>query len=473
MPQPARKAELVRLEENAQRSKNWQRWGPYLSERQWGTVREDYSPDGESWGYFPHDHAMSRAYRWGEDGLLGICDRQCRLCFGLALWNTQDPMLKERLFGLTGPQGNHGEDVKEYYYYLDSTPTHSYMRALYKYPQSEFPYRMLVEENQKRSRSDREFELLDTGVFNDERYFDVFAEYAKASPDDILIRITLANRGPQDAELHVLPTAWFRNTWIWGCRHEGCSLKPRIESTGPAELRATHETLGEYQFVFGSASDGTPCELLVSENETNSEHLFGVEQYTPYVKDAFHRYVIDGQQNAVSPKMVGTKAAAHYQLAIPAGHTVTLDARLFHRDERPATKLGMGFEEVFTARRGEAEDFYHDTIPGATTNDQRQIMERSYAGLLWTKQFYHYIVKDWLEGDRDVATPPASRLRGRNGDWRHVYARDVISMPDKWEYPWFAAWDLAFHMLPMARIDPDFSKRQLLLLLTSPTMRTL
>lgn len=433
MPDDGRLAELTRLDEDARRLQNWKRWGPYLAERQWGTVREDYSADGDAWKYFPHEHAASRAYRWGEDGLLGICDRQCRLCFALSLWNTRDPILKERLFGLTGPQGNHGEDVKECYYYLDSTPTHSYLRTLYKYPHAEFPYRTLLEENQRRGRRESEFELLDTGVFDDSRYFDVYAEYAKGGPNDILVRITVANRGPEAAELHVLPTVWFRNTWIWGCRHEGCSLKPRMDKIGNAKLQADHESLGRFHVAFGDSPDGSLPSLLFTENETNSEQLFGVKQYTPYVKDAFHRFVIEGDTTSVNPLDAGTKAAAHYHLSIPSNDEVVLTARLYHQKEQPAAVFGPAFDEVFSRRHQEADDFYKMTIPTEVTEAEREISRQAYAGLLATKQFYHYVVKDWLEGDLDVAAPPTSRLRGRNHDWQHVYARDVISMPDKWE----------------------------------------
>ncbi len=458
-------AEHQRLAEDGRRDKNWKRWGPYLAERQWGTVREDYSKDGKVWSYFSHDHAASRVYRWGEDGLLGICDRQCRLCFSVALWNTRDPILKERLFGLTGPEGNHGEDVKESYFYLDSTPTHSYMKALYKYPQAEFPYGWLVDEGRRRSRKQPPPKILDSGVFDDSRYFDVQVEYAKSSPNDVLARITIANRGPEDAELWLLPTAWFRNTWIWGCRHEGCTLKPRMTRSGPASVATEHETLGRFNIAFGPAPDGSAGELLFTENETNTKRLYDTDQYTPYVKDAFHRYVVDGETGAVNPQSRGTKVAALYRLNVPAGEQQVLHARISHEDEQPDVTFGPAFDTTFERRIAESDAFYEHVIPADVSDGQREIMRQSYAGLLWTKQSYHYIVKDWLVGDENVAAPPAERLQGRNSDWTHLYARDVLSMPDKWEYPWFAAWDIAFHMIPFARIDPEFAKHQLTLLL--------
>jgi hypothetical protein len=453
--------EHQRLAENAARTHNWKRWGPYLSERQWGTVREDYSPNGDAWRDFTHEQSRSRAYRWGEDGLLGFTDRQCRLCFALALWNGRDPILKERLFGLTGPEGNHGEDVKEYYYYLDSTPTHSYAKALYRYPQAAFPYEALVAENARRDKHDREFELIDTGVFDEAKYFDVQIEYAKAGPNDLLARTTVTNRGPNEAELWLLPTLWFRNTWIWGCRHEGCTLKPSIQETAPGQVELRHESLGVFHAAFGKHPDGAERELLFTENETNSELLFNTPSYTPYVKDAFHRYLIKGQTNAVNPQGKGTKVAACYHLKIPAGESRVVEFRL----AEGGGPLSADDASVFQKRKEEADTFYQAVIDPAIEDQQRTVSRQAYAGLLWTKQFYHYIVADWLNGDRDVAEPPRERLRGRNHRWQHLYARDVLSMPDKWEYPWFAAWDLAFHMIPMARVDPEFAKRQLLVLL--------
>ena len=458
-------AEWQRLAEDVRREKNWKRWGPYLSERQWGTVREDYSEWGTCWDYFPHDQARSRAYRWGEDGLLGITDRECRLCFGLALWNGKDPILKERLFGLTGPEGNHGEDVKECYYYLDSTPTHSYLKALYKYPQAEYPYAWLVEENRRRGKSDPEFELLDTGVFNDNRYFDVFAEYAKAGPDDILIRMTTVNRGPDAATLHLLPTLWYRNTWIWGCKHEGCWVKPTIRVGADSTVEGDHVDFGKHYFVAGPGPDKSAPELLFTENETNSQRLFGTSNWTPYVKDAFHEYVIHGQSDAVNPKRAGTKMAAYYRLVIPAGGEVVVRLRLSNEKLTPQTSLDTEFDEVFQQRVREADEFYEGRVTRALSEEERRVVRQGYAGLLWTKQYYQYVVRDWLEGDPQQPPPPESRKSGRNSDWQHIYNRDVISMPDKWEYPWYAAWDLAFHMIPFAKLDPQFAKDQLVLLL--------
>lgn len=458
-------AEHERLAEDKAREKNWKRWGPYLSERQWGTVREDYSASSDSWRYFSHEHARSRAYRWGEDGLMGFCDRQCRLCFSIALWNGKDPILKERLFGLTGPEGNHGEDVKECYYYLDSTPTHSYAKALYRYPQAEFPYEQLVAENARRDKTDREFELIDTSVFNDGRYFDVATEYAKGSPNDLLVRITVTNRGPDAAGICLLPTLWFRNTWVWGCKHEGCTLKPTLAATGDASLETDHESLGKFRAHFGAHPDSDPFEVVYTENETNSELLFKTPQYTPYVKDAFHRYVINDEKKAVNPKRCGTKAAGFYRLLVPANESRAVNLRLTHEDESPKEAFGEEFETVFSNRRSEADDFYDHVIGAHADEQQRSISRQAHAGLNWTKQFYHYIVQDWLDGDAAINKPPPERRRGRNSNWGHLYARDVLSMPDKWEYPWFAAWDLAFHMIPHCRTDPEFAKRQLLVLL--------
>jgi hypothetical protein len=456
-------AEARRLAEDATREANWKRWGPYLAERQWATVREDYSPDGAAWGYFPHEHARSRAYRWGEDGLLGITDRECRLCFALALWNGKDPILKERLFGLTGPQGNHGEDVKECYYYLDSTPTHSYMKALYKYPQGEFPYARLVEENRRRDQHEPEFELGDTGIFDESRYFDVCAEYAKAGPDDILIRITIANRGPERSPLHVLPTLWDRNTWSWGARREDGATKPSIRTAGHGQLQTEHATLGKGWLLAGPGPDGNAPQFLFTENETNTLALFGVENPTLYVKDAFHEYLIRGRADAVSSAQSGTKAAALYRLDIPAGGEVCLRLRLALGDApRPSREE---FDQLFRDRIREADEFYAELLPTGLTEDEARVARQAYAGLLWSKQFYHYIVKDWLEGDPQQPLPPASRATGRNADWPQLYNRDVISMPDKWEYPWYAAWDLAFHTILFTQIDPDFAKQQLVLLL--------
>jgi hypothetical protein len=459
-------AETLRLAEDVRREKNWKRWGPYLAERQWGTVREDYSGDGDSWGYFPHEHARSRAYRWGEDGLLGIADRECRLCFALALWNGRDPILKERLFGLTNPEGNHGEDVKEVYFYLDSTPTHSYLKALYRYPQAEFPYDRLLRENRGRGRLEPELEVLDTGVFDDGRYFDVLAEYAKAGPDDLLVRITVTNRGPDTAPLDLLPTLWFRNTWSWGCRHEGCGIRPSLRALGADAIRAVHETLGAFRLVAGPGPAAVVPEQLFTENETNAARLFGASNTTPYVKDAFHAHVVEQRAAAVNPERRGTKAAFHHRLRLPPGASVQVRLRLFDEAGPPVeAPVGPKFDATFARRIAETDAFYAAKLPHALTVEERSVWRQAAAGLLWSKQFYHYIVADWLEGDPEQPSPPPSRKRGRNHDWVHLYNRDVISMPDKWEYPWYAAWDLAFHMVPFARIDPELAKDQLVLLL--------
>jgi hypothetical protein len=459
-------AEELRLQESRNRTANWQRWGPYLSERQWGTVREDYSATGECWDYFPHDHARSRAYRWGEDGLLGICDRECRLCFAPALWNGQDPILKERLFGLNGNEGNHAEDVKEVYFYLDSSPTHSYLKALYKYPQAEYPYDLLVAENRRRSRLDPEFEITDTPVFDAGRYFDVFVEYAKANTDDILIRVTVANRGPEPAVLHVLPSIWFRNSWSWGCGHEGCEIKPRIDLDADGGLRANHCTLGIYRFFAEPAPDSTKPTMIFTENETDFVRIFKFpEKEGLTFKDAFHDFVVRGNQEAISKRPTGTKAAAYYRLNVPAGKEITLRLRLFATDQSPATPFGPDFDRVFAARIADTDEFYNAILSKDLTPQARSISRQAAAGLLWSKQFYFYSVKDWLRGDPDQPAPPAGHQHVRNVDWQHLFNRDVISMPDKWEYPWYAAWDLAFHMLPLSKLDPEFAKSQLILFL--------
>ena len=458
-------AEQHRLEQDTKRQQNWKRWGPYLSERQWATVREDYSADGDAWDYFPHDHARSRAYRWGEDGLLGITDRECRLCLAVALWNGRDPILKERLFGLTNLEGNHGEDVKEAYYYIDATPTYSYMKALYRYPQGEFPYRQLVEENRRRTRNDPEFELVDTGVFQEDRFFDVLAEYAKAGPDDILIRFTVANRGPQAARLDLLPTLWFRNTWTWGCLYEGCWLKPRLWAQGPASIRAEHATLEPFVLECGPSPEGTEPELLFTENESNAQRLWQTPNHTPFVKDAFHEYLIARNLQAVNPARAGTKVAAHYVLEIPPGQERQVRLRLHLASEAPPDALGEEFGRIMDERCRQADAFYRHLLPGGLSDQERTVARQAYAGLLWTRQFYNYVVKEWLDGDPNFPPPPPQRRHIRNTDWTVLFNRDVISVPDKWEYPWYAAWDLAFHMLPFSRIDPDFAKSQLVLFL--------
>jgi hypothetical protein len=462
---PVAGAEERRLSEDAARLANWKRWGPYLSERQWATVREDYSADGNCWDYFPHDHARSRAYRWGEDGLLGITDRECRLCFALALWNGKDPILKERLFGLTGPEGNHGEDCKECYYYLDSTPTHSYMKALYKYTQSEYPYARLVSESRARGKDQPEFEVADAGVFEEGRYFDVTAEYAKASPDDTLIRITIANRGPEGADLHVLPTLWFRNTWSWGPSYEYSGAKPRLNASGPGTILATHETLGKFRLSIEPGPGGEFPDLLFTDNESNTERLFGIANDSHFVKDAFHAFVIDGNEEAVNQNGMGTKAAACYKLKVPAGGSITLRLRLCPGKEASARPFGKQFDEVFADRIAEADAFYSAQFPGFLSEQERNVARQAAAGLMWSKQFYHYVVEEWLKGDSTQPPPPEPRKHGRNADWPYTFCRDVISMPDKWEYPWFAAWDLAFHMVALAKIDPQFAKDQLILIL--------
>jgi hypothetical protein len=451
-------AEQVRIEQAARRAVHWRRWGPYLSERQWGTVREDYSPYGTAWDYFPHDHARSRAYRWGEDGIGGLCDNHGRLCFALKMWNERDSILKERLFGLTGPEGNHGEDVKEYYFYIDSTPTHSYMKFLYKYPQAAFPYAALVEENRRRGRGAPEFELMETGVFDEDRYFDVFVEYAKAGPDDVLIRVTVANRGPAAAPLHLLPTLWFRNTWSWDHVSRRPRLRERTGSDGVPTIEADHETLGKRWFQ----ASGAPT-LLFTENETNLERFPTRNVERLYVKDAFGRYLIHGAKEAVNPQHVGTKTAAHYPLSLGPGAEVTIDLRL--RDRADGEPFGAGFDAMLAQRRAEADEFYASVIPPTLDEDARAVCRQAFGGLLWSKQFYFYDVQRWLKGDPTEPPPPAGRERGRNSDWTHLYNEDVLSMPDKWEYPWYAAWDLAFHCVPLALVDPDFAKRQLRLLL--------
>ena len=474
-----------RLEETRMRKKYWKRWGPYLSERQWGTVREDYSPYGTAWEYFPHDHARSRAYRWGEDGIGGISDRHQMICFGLAMWNGRDPILKERLFGLTGHQGNHGEDVKEYYFYLDSTPTHSYMQMLYKYPQAEFPYDALIAENARRDRTQPEFELMDTDVFAQNRYFDVFVEYAKADVEDILIKLIAVNRGPEAATLHLLPSLWFRNTWSWGKDDRRPTMRKTV---GPENCRCVE--MQHWQYGKRWLLCAGEAQLLFTENETNYERVFAGKSPTPFVKDAFHEYLIHKNQAAVNTQQTGTKMAAYYPLTLGPGESSTLKLRLtdldplegvspdsqrvdvtspLHADpngEVPATNdFGAGFDHLFDLRQKEADDFYGSRVPKGISEDARSVLRQALSGMMWSKQFYHYDVLTWLTGDPGQPPPPEERWNGRNKDWTQLYNDDIVSMPDKWEYPWYAAWDLAFHCVSLAIIDPDFAKDQLVLLL--------
>jgi len=471
--------EQQRLEAHRQGDADWKRWGPYLSERQWGTVREDYSAKGEAWDYFPHDQARSKAYRWGEDGILGISDDQQRLCFALSMWNTRDPILKERFFGLTGNEGNHGEDVKEYYFYLDSTPTHSYMKALYKYPQEEYPYQQLVTKSAERDRTQPEYELMDTGIFEGDRYFDVQIEYAKASTDDLLVLISVTNRGPQTADLHLLPTLWFRNTWSWDSTQPKPSIRALASDDGLSKLETNHPDLGQ-QWLYCQAPNGKPAAnsdnagkwvelskaaraqtgLLFTENETNKGKLFEVESASPYVKDAFHRYVIEGETTAVNPQQVGTKAAAHYHLSIPAGETAQIKLRLA-ADAGISEPLGSNFEQTFITRKEEADKFYHQLSPFIHTDDLKNVQRQAFAGMMWCKQYYLYDVSTWLKGDPNTIAPPQERIKGRNQHWHHLDSQDILSMPDTWEYPWFAAWDTAFHCLPLALIDAEFAKQQI------------
>ena len=463
-----RPQELERLREDSERAKNWKRWGPYLAERQWGTVREDYSENGSCWDYFTHDMAIARAYRWGEDGILGICDRECRLCFALALWNGRDPILKERLFGLTNAQGNHGEDVKELYFYLDATPCSTYLKGLYKYPQVEFPYQKLISENQRRSRRELEYEIADTGVFDEGRYFDVQAEYAKVAPDDILIRVTVSNRGPEVAELHVLPTLWFRNGWSWGATHDGCFPKPSMQQSGAGHVTCLQETLGKFHWWI----EDSAAPLLFTDNETDVQRLFG-QKIPPgaCTKNAFHRYLIHGETPAVNPKREGTKAAAHFRLNLKPGESRVIRMRLSSDAEAP-NAIFDGSDGAFAACIAAADEYYDHLRPAGMKPLEQTVWRQAYAGLLWTRQFYHYVVDQWLKGDPAQPRPPAGRAaRAVNQDWGHLFNFDILSMPDKWEFPWYAAWDLAFHMLPMAHVDPQFAKHQLRLLMREWYMR--
>ena len=464
--------EHIRLEEAREQKEPWKKWGPYLSERQWGTVREDYSEGGDAWNFFSHDHARSRAYRWGEDGLAGISDDKQRLCFALALWNGKDPILKERLFGLTNNEGNHGEDVKEYYFYLDSTPTHSYMKYLYKYPQAAFPYADLVETNRRRTRQEMEYELLDTGVFADDRYFDVFVEYAKAGPEDILVRITATNRGPDAAELHLLPTLWFRNDWApWIATSSRAGQKPTLRQiktpAGTSAVAAAHSLLGEYTlFCEGDVP------LLFTENETNNERLFpGQKNESPYVKDGIDRCVVQGNRSAVNPGKQGTKVAAHYHVKIAPGQSAVVRLRLAGRGvglksgntKTTSSSFGAEFDATLADRLREADDFYRAVTPSSVSPDAAGVMRQAIAGMLWSKQFYFFDGDNWL--DEHHSNPLHVGYRNsRNSEWFHMLNEDIISMPDKWEYPWFAAWDLAFHTLPLSIVDPDFAKQQMRLM---------
>jgi hypothetical protein len=450
-------AEKRRLHEAGRREYHWRRWGPYISEREWGTVREDYSANGTAWEFFPFEHSHLRAYRWGEDGIAGICDNHQRLCFALAFWNGRDPILKERLFGLTGNQGNHGEDVKEYYYYLDSTPTHSYMKCLYKYPQTEFPYKRLLEANAGRSHQDPEYKLLDTGIFDENRYFDIFAEYAKVDANDILIRLSVANRGPEAAVLHLMPTLWFRNTWTWDPKEQ----KPVVRRCADGLIEAEQKDLGTYQLVL----DGNPP-LLFTENESNAQALWGLANASPYVKDSFHQRIVKGREEAVNPEQTGTKACAWYTLKLEPGQTSILRLRLMRLTE-PSCLVryaGADFDGLFAERIAEADEFY-SFCPGSLSEDGKRVQRQAFAGLLWTKQFYYFVIETWLKGDPGQPPPPAARLQGRDAQWVHLYNEDVISMPDNWEYPWYAAWDLAFHTIPLALVDPEFAMAQLKLFL--------
>jgi hypothetical protein len=463
------KAEQSRLQENNSRDEPWHFWGPYLAERAWGTVREDYSANGDAWNYFPHEHARSRAYRWNEDGLAGISDFKGRLCFAFAFWNERDPFLKERLFGLAGPQGNHGEDVKEIYFYTDCTPSHSYMSILYRYPQARFPYQELIAQSGARPKEEGEFEIWDTGVFAENRFFDIEIEYAKANAHDILIRATATNLGPESAPLHLLPTIWFRNVWSWGRNIPKPMLRTTAEKGHTAVIAASHHVLGEYNLFCDAVDD-----LLFTENETNFERLWGSPNPTPFVKDSINDYVVHGNSgrrgdtdsprgeiDIVNPQHVGTKAAAHYKFNVPSKESVSIRLRLARVHEKKSRDPFADFDEIFASRRKEANEFYTDLAPARLSDEHRAIQRQALAGLLWNKQFYHYIVEQWLDGDPAQPTPPAERQAGRNHEWRHLYNERVMSMPDKWEYPWYASWDLAFHCIPLALVDPQFAKSQL------------
>jgi hypothetical protein len=460
-------AENKRLEEYRQKVSNWKHWGPYLSERSWGNVREDYSPNGDAWGFFPHDHARSRAYRWGEDGLCGISDRNQHLCFAFSFWNGKDPILKERLFGLAGPEGNHGEDVKELYFYVDTSPTHSYMKMLYKYSQAEYPYAHIANENRNRSKLQREYEIQDTGLFDSQKYFDCEVEYAKSSESDILIRLTVTNRGPEVSQIHLLPTLWFRNVWSWGYASgplkelegpngvELPTIQEKVIDADRAYVRveAYHPNLGQYHLALEGAG-----EALFTENETNSQKLFNRPNRTPYVKDAFHRYLIEGDKASVNPALTGTKVALYRTVMIPPGASVQMNLRLFKGDNEEPFK---DFDSVFDQRKQECDAFYNALHPQSLSTEEKRLQRQALGGVLWSKQLYYYDVEQWLEGDPSMPKPSVERAVARNSKWRHLANFDIISMPDKWEFPWYAAWDLAFHTLSITLVDPDFAKRQL------------
>ncbi len=453
---PKQTAVHKRLADSKTREADWKQWGPYVAERAWGTVREDYSANGDAWNYLPHDHARSRTYRWNEDGLGAICNRYQNICLGLALWNEHDPILKERLFGLNNGEGNHGEDVKEYYFYLDNTPCHSYMKMLYKYPQVEYPYDALVHHGRYRQQS--ELELIDAipQAFAENRYFDVFIEYAKVTDEDLICRITAINRGPDAAPLHILPHIWYRNTWSWGYNAE----RPTLQVIGRGTIAADHRHIGKRWWY--SQSDGQDMGLMFTENETNTQRIFGQPNVQPYVKDAFHQAIVHGQPDVINPKQIGTKAAAHFKKILQPDEVFTVQIRFSNVEQK---RPFANFDKVFTQRIKEADDFYAAIQGDKLSEDERRVQRQAFAGLLWNKQFYHYSVELWLDGDPASPPPPDSRRHGRNSDWDHLYNVDVISMPDKWEYPWYASWDLAFHTLPIAMIDPDWAKRQLILLM--------
>jgi len=458
MSKKTKNAEAERLAGSDSYGEDWKNWGCYVSERAWGTVREDYSADGSAWDYFPFEHAHLRTFRWNEDGIAGICDRHQNICFALSFWNEKDPILKERLFGLAGPKGNHGEDVKECYYYLDNTPTHSYMKYLYKYPQTEFPYKRLYDENAARTKEDDEFELIDTGIFDENKYFDIFIEYAKADIDDICIKITAINRANETAPLHILPTVWFRNTWVW----DGIEEKPQLSRISARELKIemSKELHCNYTMFFEDNN-----ELVFCENETNNEKLFASKNLAKFTKDGISEYIVNGNKNAVNAAATGTKAAGVYKADIAAGEAKIIKIRLQKTAKADAAKAFSEFDQIFADRIAEADEFYDGVIPQNLSDDAKNIQRQAFAGMLWCKQYYHYVVKTWLEGDKAFPPPPKERLNGRNSNWPYLYNSDIISMPDKWEYPWYAAWDLAFHCIPLAVIDAGFAKRQLILFL--------